>query len=250
VRHVEFLGPPGSGKSTLAAALISALPETVGLDEAVHRALAVTGSPLTRVVAAVMRSERSKVWRSTYARSRDRREALERFEASHPGVEEAVEQGQLERMARDRSQELVRTWVTGLMARYQLATEHPVADTLVIDEGFHQRAVALFGYGYTEGDRPCLDSYLRSIPASALLVVVDTPDEVCHQRLDARGWSERVKDLPDEERERFLHDSAGVVVLVADHAAQAGVTVFTVNGTVSPSGNAALVADRLKGLST
>ncbi len=169
---------------------------------------------------------------------------MARFDAEHPDVMKAVVEAQSARAGRDRGQDLVRGWVTNLTARYQLTAEATPGDVVVIDEGFTQRAVALFGYGFAAEDRPLLARYLSSVPPSEAVIVVHTPLEVCASRLEARGWSERVADLSSEERLGFLDSSARVAAVVTEWLADAGRQVVTVDGT-APAGTSSAVADVL-----
>jgi hypothetical protein len=118
------------------------------------------------------------------------------------------------------------------MAGYQLASEHlGDRDWLIVDEGFSQRAVALFGFGFTEDDQALLDRYLSSIPLPEVLAVLDTPLETCEHRLNERGWSERVEGLSSPDRRHFLEQTAAVVSGVAGHLERSGPRVIWVDGT-------------------
>ena len=154
MRVVEFLGPPGSGKTTLSRDLARSLPGVVDLDEAVRTAVRLAGEDgMARTAAKLSRSSGSRLWRAAYARSTDRFWGLARFIESQRPVMETILAAQRARVARDRGQDVVLGWVLNLMARYQLAIESAQADWLVIDEGFCQRGVAVFSYGFAEEDR-------------------------------------------------------------------------------------------------
>lgn len=231
MRHIEFLGPPGSGKSTLVREVVRSLDGVVGLEEAVHAAIKEHGTDgASRRVARVSGST-SRMWKAAYARSTDRFDALSRFMSAHPRVMEVVLASQRERRDRDRGQDLVLGWVLNLMARYQLADEAGAFGSLVSDEGFSQRGVALFGYGFGPTDQARLNDYLDSIPLPDVVIMVDTPLEICATRLDARGWSERVVGLAKEERLRFLESSAQTVKVVADRVESLGMILIRLDGT-------------------
>ncbi len=231
--HVEFLGAPGSGKSTLASALITDVPGTIGLEEAVRGEIkARSADPIARVAARLPGSTEGRVWKGVYARSADRLSALNRFLAAHPAALEAVLAGQRERAGRDLGQEQVLGWVLNLMARFQLATESPGSDLLVVDEGFGQRAAAVFGYGFSPEDHDNLARYLKAIPRPLSLIVVETPLETCITRLESRGWSERVAGLDEAQRIAFLRSSNFAITAVTDHLEELGIQVLRVDGTV------------------
>ncbi len=186
---------------------------------------------MARTVARLSRSSSSRLWRASYARSTDRFSALARFLEATPRTLETVLAAQRSRADRDRRQDLVLGWVLNLMARYQLATEWEGQGWLVLDEGFYQRGVALFSHGFVPEDLPLLTEYLSSVPQPDLVVAVETPLEICAARLDQRGWSERVVDLPSDQRHVFLADAFAVTRAVADHVEASPTPVKWVDGT-------------------
>jgi thymidylate kinase len=133
------------------------------------------------------------------------------------------------------------------MVRYQQATEANRKGWLVIDEGFCQRGVALFSHGYSGEDQPLLASYLASVPLPEVVVMVDTPPEVCRQRMDRRGWSERVRDLDEESQSRFLNSAAEVVRFIAAQLERTTTRVIWVDGTMPIPDSVSSVAATLGG---
>ncbi len=231
MRHVEFLGLPGSGKTTLVTKVVAALDGAIELEDAVRSAVAAGGIDATsRTAARVSRSSSSRLWKSAYARSTDRFDALKRFLSAHPQLMETVLAAQRERRDRDRGQDLVLGWVMNLFARYQLATEAEASEFLLIDEGFCQRALALFGYGFAPEDQPRLNDYLTEMPRPEVVVLVETPLARCVERLDKRGWSERLIGLSPDVRRGFLDTSFEVLGQVADQAERLGSRVIRVDG--------------------
>ncbi|HSO50140.1 MAG TPA: hypothetical protein VLS86_06300, partial [Acidimicrobiia bacterium] len=201
---------------------------------------------MTRGAARLSRSSASPLWRASYARSTDRFSGLARFLGANPQTLEAVLAGQRSRADRDLRQDLVLGWVLNLMARYQLATESDEDDWLVIDEGFYQRGVALFSHGFVPLDLPLLNAYLDSIPQPEALVVVDTPLPVCEQRLERRGWSERVRHLPIEGRRSFLADAAAATKAITDRLQTSGQGLIWVDGTTPVEDSLQTVAATLR----
>lgn len=243
---VEFLGIPGSGKSTLARELTKTLGTAVSLEDAVRETVAANGKdPLIRAVARITRSADSRAWRTAYGRSSERLEALTRFLAGHPEALESVLSAQRLRADRDRGQESVLGWIFNSMARYELALSSMGSRWLVIDEGFAQRSVALFAYGYLPKDEPLLADYLEEIPLPDALVVVETPLDVAGRRLDGRGWSARVTDLDPPTRRRFLEDSARVVEAVTTCLQDTSTRLIWVDGTTSVPDSLARVSATL-----
>ena len=232
MRHVELLGLPGAGKSTLTRAIARKLAEHgagIDLDRAVHASIRQRGDdPVARLVATVV-GPSGKLWKAAYGRSADRVAALSRFLADHPETLEAVLRAQRLRRQRDRHQEVVLGWILNLAARFQLASE-VVDGYLLIDEGFCQRAVALFAFGFSDEDRQLLESYIDSIPLPHLVVSVQVDSETARQRLNRRGWSERLAGADSSMRDRFIAD-AGIVVGLVEEALQDRTEVLAVDGT-------------------
>jgi len=245
---VEFLGVPGSGKTTLAAALVAARADAHSLEDSVRIAIARTGSDrVTRLAARLTRRSSGRLFSAAYARSSDRLSALVRFATLHPEALQSVLAAQSARADRDRDPDVVLGWVINLMARYQLATEPGISGWLVIDEGFAQRALALFAAGWSTDDEPELLAYLESVPRPDVLVLVDLPAEVAVGRLGGRGWSERLTQADDRTRRGFL-DAAGVVAArVADVAAGAGGVVTRGSGEAPVPDSVDLIAATLSG---
>ena len=234
---VEFIGPPGAGKSTLLREVVASVEEAgqsvADLDAATLVAIRAYGvDRLTRAVATLVRSSSSPAWQRAYARSTDRFAALTRFLATNPEAMEVVLAAQRRRRERDLQQERVLSWILNLMAATQLAHETPGPfDWLFIDEGFCQRAIALFGVGFDGEDEMLLRSYVGAIPLPEILIVVEASPSVCEARLDEGEWSQRVTRMNRAQRRAFLSTAAHLVELVTDEAERLGARVIRIDGT-------------------
>jgi hypothetical protein len=187
------------------------------------------------------------MWEAAYARSTDRFSALSRFTAAHPETIDALVEAQRARVDRDLAPEAVLDWVLNLMARYQLATEDDPGGCLMIDEGFAQRGVALFAGGFDETkDVVPLRAYLDAAPRPDFVVVVETPLEVCAQRLDQGGWSERLRGRSAAEKTRFLEAAGTLTGLIATHFEGLGTRAIWVSGTTPPLDSLSLAAATLR----
>jgi len=247
VKVVEFLGAPGSGKSTLAAGLRQALPGAASLPEAVHAAIGARGEDgVARIAARLTRSSGSRLWEGAYARSTDRFSSLARFTSAHPETMAAVLETQRQRTDRDLHPEVTLGWVLNLMARYQLAVEDSRYRWLVVDEGFAQRGVALLAGGFDEqADLRLVDSYVEAVPATEAVVAVETPVDVCQERLDRGGWSERLAGLGAAQRREFLEAATLLSARVATALEKVGRRVIWVSGTTPPPDSITQIAATL-----
>jgi hypothetical protein len=232
----------------LARELVGVVDSAVALEEAVRVGLRERSEDgLTRAAAKWTSSADSRLWKAAYARSTDRFTALGRFLKEHPGLVETVLAVQRQRSDRDLNPDLVLGWILNLMSRCQLAEESGPSGLVVIDEGFAQRGVALLGPGFDPlTDQALLDAYLGALPSPELVVAVETPLEVCRERLDRRGWSERVRYLDPAERHRFLTSAAEVTGLVAAGIAASGGRLIWVDGTTPVPDSLAPVAATLQ----
>ena len=235
---------PGSGKSTLVPLLTAAVPDAVELGDAVRSAVARTGSDRLSRLGARVGSDR--LWDIAYARSTDRFSGLVRFTHQHPEFVGAVVQAQRERRDRDRDPEVVLEWLLNLMARFQLATERPARQSIVIDEGFAQRGVALFAAGHSGEDRPGVERYVSAAPKPDVVIGIQTPLDVCAERLDRRGWSQRLSGADEEERRRFLGNCQEVVEQISDLLQNSGTQVIWVSGTTPAPDSVLQISAKLR----
>ena len=238
MRHVEFLGVPGSGKSTLARALTT-ISEKTGqlwsLDEATRRALRwLARDRVTRTLARRLGTNAGRLWKAAYARTPDRVDAVVDFVTSWPEYVETVLSVQRDRAGRDVDQDVVLKWVFDLGAQFRLATRVlETCDILLIDEGFAQRSVAVFGHGWSAHELTGLHRYLTTMPRPDRVLFVDTPLSVCQQRLDLLGWPARVASKRADERFAYLRSANEIVNAVVDVLGSAGVSIERLDGGAS-----------------
>jgi len=236
LRHVEFLGVPGSGKSTLARALTDSSGSggrLRSLDEAARLGLGRSSRDrLTRFFARRARSAESRMWKAIYARAPDRVRAVAGFVTRWPEYVETVVGAQRRRADRDSDQERVLRWIFELGAKFQVASGAlGDDDVLVIDEGFAQRAVAVFGHGWRPDEEADLARYVASMPRPDLVFVVDVPLEVCRERLDRSGWPARIAAQAAEVRNAYLEAVSDIVRLTTEMLGAVGVAVERIDGT-------------------
>ena len=106
---------------------------------------------------------------------------------------------------------------------------------LLLDEGLCNRVTSLFAAGFdADLDHAELDRYLDLIPVPDVLVVVSAPIDVCFDRLEKIGWTERMAGKPAVSRRAFLQRSSELVDLCRSYMEAAGSTVVLVDGTALP----------------
>jgi hypothetical protein len=80
-----------------------------------------------------------------------------------------------------------------------------------------------------------------------VVVLVETSLNVCAERLDQRGWSERLIGLSPDVRRGFLETSYEVLRQVADRAEALGSRVIPVDGEQPADAAAQAVVELLAG---
>lgn len=240
---VEFLGISGAGKSTLFSAAIDRLRSqdraVLTLEEASHLAFRqMTRDPLWRSLLRPMPASIShRIWRHAFNRSQDRYLAIRDMMLSNPeAVEVVMATARRRRDIEIRPDLVIGRWVT-LAVDYSMAKRAlPPGSVLVIDEGFVNRAVSLFGYRFSDADRLDLARYVRSVPAPDLVLHVDTAPDVAERRM--KKWTSRMADQDHATRQGFLDGSALCVAAVLEILEEIGVPVARIPNADDPVGDA------------
>lgn len=255
--HVELMGLPGSGKSTLHAETLRAAGRTdvrmLGLPEAVASCL--SRNPTDKILRGLMGMMTSRLGRDTaarvFARSTDRLSSLAAFLTDNLALAQVVFGSQATQEIPRDDQELVIKWMLGLFAGFRFVEERLTdREVLVIDEGFCNRVTSLFAYG-SSGSDPTTEilTYADHIPRPDLVFVLEAGVEVCEERMERRGWTERLALLGPLERRGVLTRSQRCIVVAAARLQQVGVRVVHLpkDGAVA---TAVKTIDDLLGLSS
>ena len=208
---IEFLGVPGAGKSGLVAEVIDELRvagiDTVDMDEAVYAAMnAETRDPLIRFLLRYLPSGvRRRSFKHLAARSQDRLLALRGFLLAEPDAGIVILEALRDRRDLDPHQDLAFGWIVELMWSYQVAMKSEMASysNIVLDEGFCNRALTLFGYRFSDEDHVRLRTYIESIPKPALVIVVTADAKRAASRATQRI---RFEHLSDDELKEYTRD--------------------------------------------
>lgn len=231
VTVLELVGAPGSGKSRLLRATrrdatdldIHELP--VATYRWVRNNSALVGS-LLRVLPEDLGR---KVTNRLIARGAITAPARERFDRAHPGFLSDAMAALHGRGAKLPDAGLLQTWLEQLAARYQLALEGDTPrSVLALEEGFANRGVGLFGYGYTSEEEPAVRTYARSMPLPVVTALVDADTDTVIARLERRGWTKRSAALSPHDKRAFVEGSRQVSRLVADELEGRGSVVVRI----------------------
>jgi Ser/Thr protein kinase RdoA (MazF antagonist) len=209
VRTVELAGAVGSGKSTLAPELVRLLRDA-GIDAVgVGEALAVQAP---RRVGLTVDAPHGV-----------------RFAATHLRLLRLVGR-ELTRAAIDGSH---RRRIAGLVLRLGarlrfLDARLASGQLLVIDEGFVQRAVNVFGWVPGPLENEELRRFLSLAPLADVVVVLDRDAGVATEQARARGLPSRVAAKTPAEADRFLARAAEVVEAAAAILEERGVPTIRI----------------------
>ena len=237
MRSIEFLGIPGSGKSTLRTGLVSRL-EAEGvrgrafddaLSDALSKGIGDRLDPLMKLAAGAAPSRLSG---SFFFRSRVAFKALAGFMERRPQAVSAVLDAQERRAEFEYRPDLVIEWYLHMVARYEVIQSTLDESTLVImDEGFSQRAVSVFGHRFGEDDHQDLERYLAAVPAPELLIrlILDPRDAADRLQGDDRLATIRLEGQSVEAHTRFLEDADRCVSRVEQVARSLGWKVIDVD---------------------
>ncbi len=246
--RVEFIGIPASGKSAVAAALAAALRRAAPARPVVHGADAWFAflrrrddgpwkNLFKRLPAAAWGPLRMTVQLPEFVKASARRPGLL---ANHAAA-----------MARrtlpyDWAYMVNFAFVRSLCEQELAESNLRDGDIWLQEEGLAQRAFSLYGYFDEPRPEAELKEYLDHAPAPDVLVVMDTPVEVCHERLRKRPFYPiLVERHPPERRLAQWNKGVGVIAFIADELARRGTRVLRASGNGRPGDAAGGLAREL-----
>jgi thymidylate kinase len=233
--HIEFAGPPGSGKTSLASAAATNL-----------RAMGYKA--LTAVESARPRAAESGVGRMIRSRSDSAAAELAlwwlfyaagvayslRFAWNHRGDLRGLLWNQVQRPIKGRLKGHIIWWYLQLGGRRDYLASSRSGGMVLTDDGFVHRSVALFSSPHERVDRQAVESYVRSIPAPAMIIRVLANVETCTNRVLERGVWAHSKEYSPEELRRYVANADEVLDIGIDEATRAGMPVIEIRNDDAP----------------
>ena len=234
-RYIEFLGLPGSGKTTLARELCGYLNsnnhKAFQAEEALYVALRRRSHYYNvRYPIKYCSYERGKRWlHEVYRQPRFSYDPLNRFLNTHENMT-AIFCSILQRPENIQDCALLIKWLVRLCGGYQLTQENLKHDeVLVVDEGFCNRAISLFGYGSGAVDYGNLQAYVTHLPAPDLVMCVEASPATREKRLSARGYPARFKSASAQRRKELYCNFDACVSMVVAGLESRGISVLHID---------------------
>jgi thymidylate kinase len=238
-----MLGIPGSGKSTLArsakSSLVKSGSDALWLPEMASRLRAadVQDRYASALLAVTPRRIRQRLGEPLFARSAHRFDALRDFASANPAVMATVFRAVDRRSEFEVRPDLVIGWVFDLFSRFQAAQGLLRESTvLILDEGFANRAVTLFGHNFSDADLADLHDYIGAIPKPDLVIHVDLEIAASRERLREAGrrGTVRLPTTDDAAQIRFLTEATACIDATVSSLRQQGIEVATISGDGHP----------------
>ena len=236
--HIEFLGVPGAGKSTLQRGLIRFLRAEIGkayaLDEAIHISIlrAMKNGGRTRsFLRRFIYLSGTRGLRSVFPYPAEQVAAYGRFSVQHAQLMTIVHEVIMQVRMRDADQQMILRHVFREFSGFQLIKENMSSDeTIVMDEGFCHRAIALFARrSYLK--REDIREYARSIPLPDAVCMIDADLDECDHRLARRDYPYILRGLSAPLRMEKLNLILQCQEMVEEELADRGVPLFHIDNT-------------------
>jgi AAA domain len=226
---IELIGTPGAGKTTLARQLVEELREkgseasTVIEAARPHAARTRLGRAIDRLPDRI---RRPLLWQLFYALG-----AVEGvvFAFEHHALARRVVWTQLTRSDQAATRRHALYWYLQLAGRHRLlvATSND-GESILFDDGFLHRVVALFASHTEEPNPKEVAAYVDLVPQPDALIHVVAPRGVCERRVRARGvWRHSLR-LSGGELSRAIENAEKVVEAAVFRAKELGWTVVEI----------------------
>lgn len=228
---VEFLGNSGSGKSTLIPILIRLLRDeglmAMSMTEAIHDDMRKTY--LGRIIGSLAPQawQGPILWRVfSHVNSRL---CTAKFALQNPRLMRYVIMSQLRRPIPWQHRRLILRLFFQMVGGYHfLKSRVQPNQILIFDEAFVHRVVHMF-VSESEPIKPDqVLEYLKLLPRSDLVILVQSPLDVCLARIHARGLQVRLRDLEAPDIERFMMNAEQGVAIASKYLKEANWEIIEV----------------------
>jgi thymidylate kinase len=234
---IEFLGNSGSGKSTLIPVLLQSLRDNglvaMSVTEAIHFYMRKMwlGRAVCRLVPQAWQGP--VLWRVfAYFISKIH---LARFFLHRPRLVIYVLRSQLWRPIPWPHRHLILRLFLRMVGAYQFLTSQMQQDEIVVfDEGFAHRVVHMFASESEQLDSTRICEYLELIPRSDWVVWVQTPLDVCLERIYARGLQIRLRQLGPHSVRQFMQNVEQAIMIASRYLMDAGWQIIQVSNDGQP----------------
>lgn len=232
---IEFLGLPGSGKTTLARELCRYArcrgQRAFSADEALYAALQRRSRwyHLRRPVKYCSYARGRRWLYDVCAQPRFSYEPLNRFLDEYGGMAQTLE-AIVRRPEQFQDSALLIRWLVRLFSGYGLVRELLRQDeTLILDEGFSNRALSIFGYTAGSIDPARVRAYISSMPAPDAVICIEASAEIRLRRLKDRGFPTRLKNAGTQRRAELDRNFTACLAATVAALTDRGIPVFHIN---------------------
>lgn len=215
---IEFIGTPGSGKTTLipvATEIFATHDYTARTIVEASRPVAsrtAIGKGINWFVPAFTRD--ALLWQVFYRWSYL---SQRQFIKENPDLVSQVRISQHTREIDSFEREHSLYWWFQMIGYYRFLQPRLLPqEVLIMDEGFTHRVVQLHASDSEIIDRENLTTYLHLIPRPDILIFVDSPAEICEERVYKRGLWTRFQHKSRNQISQYISNSHLVVNLAID----------------------------------
>lgn len=224
--HIEFLGIPGSGKTSVYNEVTNRYNNIIGLEDVLWQLMRQKSSDpkkyLLKFIPAIVGKKKAK---EIFPYFKDYNESHSQFEASNPELTTLVQTC----IAPHAS--IVLQWMNRLYAQYYFIEHNLQPDqSLVLDEGFAQRAISLFAYEDSYDERKLVE-YINLIPLPNIIFVIEIPNDLRehYMHIGNRNFPARMQHMNRKERYKFYNKAQKIIVLVTNKIKMRGGKVVTIH---------------------
>jgi len=233
--HIEFLGLPGAGKTTLCRELCryarSLGCKAFEAEEALYVALRRRSRwySLRRPVKYCSYARGRRWLHEVYSQPCFCCDALAEFLDAHGGMARTLA-AILRRPEQFQDSALLVKWLVQLFSSYELAADMLKRDeTMLLDEGFCNRALSIFGYCSGAADPDQVRSYIAAVPAPDAVICIDASAQTRRSRLIERGLPARLKNTDPARRAELERNFEACLAAAAAALAGRGIPVLHVS---------------------